>query len=322
MQPVYIQGVSSLSVDDFGGLAACDAMQNTEHRFSPSVFLDGFNPRGQIPMMKLRRLDRASRMVICTLEPLVRNRDCSDWGLYLGTFSAGSDAIEKFMTRYLKDGPLGANPMVFPNTVLNASVGNAAIYYGMHGPNSMACQNLIAGPAAIQAACHYLQFHPEQTLITGGVDVISEHQFAIWSSHEDYAKGYVIGEGCALLRLTREEGDVAITAFTQGRVDIPPHRFPNEADQLQQVIQRHWRRYGEPDRLYDFATRDPRHQAAFDVLASGIPRRSLIGEVGLGSFVGAYAVVAAHGELESGQCADVLGLGLGGDYLLTRVEKS
>ena len=59
---------------------------------------------------------------------------------------------EAFLRGLIAKGPALANPMIFPNLVLNASAGYAAIELGMRGPNFTVCRNETSGEAAVALA--------------------------------------------------------------------------------------------------------------------------------------------------------------------------
>lgn len=321
MRPVYIHQAERLSpcVED---LSACAGM-SPDHAWYPALTLSDFNPRSVIPMMKMRRMDRASRMLIWLLRGLIgEDQDCRDWGLFIGTYSAGSDAVEQFLGRYLEEGPLGANPMVFPNTVLNAAAGQAAIFYGLEGPNSTHCMNFLAGVTAVQAAYHHLQFH-DRTMLAGAVDVLAEHQMRVWQAHPDYGlDGFVMGEGAAVVKLGVAPSSVLLKGFSQGRLAAREFEFTRDLDGLSEVLVRHMDRFGPPHRVYPFGYTGRQIDAQKQIVG-GLCDATFchLGErVGLSSTLPVHGICHAASEVQTGQEFDVLAFGLGGDYLVTRVS--
>ncbi len=323
MRPIYIHGSAALTAQT--GLNGQEPPSLADgDPFFPSFALADFNPRDVIPMMKLRRMDRASRMLICVLDRLLpKDRDVTDWGLFIGTFSAGSDAVEQFLTRYFDEGPLGANPMVFPNTVLNAAAGQAAIYYGLKGPNSTQCMNFLAGAAALQAACHYLQFN-KTTLLAGAVDVLSPFQFEVWKSHPSYGvDSFLVGEGAVVLWLSRDLSAIRIEGFSQGRLPTQPYHFANADTDLDEAYKGHVAKYGVPDVAYLFGYGLSELQAQETMVnrVAQVNVRALGRAVGVSSMMPLAACHAAVESLLVNQSADVLAFGIGGDFLFTRIAR-
>lgn len=317
-EPIHIHATSAYTARE-------DRLMGDAPSANDAVRLLHFKPQTVIPPIKMRRMDRASRLLISTLKPMLADsEDHRAWGLFLGTFSAGSDAVEKFLERYLTEGPLGANPMVFPNTVQNAAAGQAAIFFGLQGPNSTSCQNFLAGLCAVHAACLILQTRRDLCLIAGAVDILADFQLRVYQSHPDYGpQGFLMGEGCALLQLSHPPSPFAITAFTQARLpDTPIHSFQFNASSLHDLIAKHVSEFGRPRRLYDFTSNrrvdSEIAQTALDPFCE--ERISLGPELGLGAFVGPYALIDATLTLNPGETADVCGFGLGGDVLILRVH--
>lgn len=308
------------------GLAGRDLPSlERDHPLYPSLCLADFNVRDVIPMMKARRMDRASQILISCLSTLLTKiEDRREFGLFVGTFSAGSDAVERFLTRYLEQGPLGANPMVFPNTVLNAAAGQAAIFFGLQGPNSTACNNFLAGLSAVQASCHHIATHPGVAILSGGLDVVSEHQLGVWRSHPDYGpEGFLIGEGCALVHLSDAPSQTMIDGFTQQRVaGVPAHALPDRAHMLREIFRSHRARFGVSSRLYLFGSGGADELADYREQLSEFSQETIhFGrEIGVSSMQPCYGLVDAYETLSAGQSADVLGLGFGGDVLIARVS--
>lgn len=281
--------------------------------------MDHFNPSTVIPMMKMRRMDRASRMLIYTMKSMI-DSDCEGWGLYVGTYSAGSDAVEQFLARYLDEGPLGANPMVFPNTVLNAAAGQAAIFYGLKGPNSTQCQNLLAGTAAVQAAFHHLQRN-DLTVIAGAVDIVAEHQLRVWRGMHGYGSEFLIGEGVGLLKLSRRPSAVQLLGFSQGRLSTPVFQLPTGGEAWSQQYSVHCEKFGRPDRVYPFSFSAEQTEVQMTAEMNDIDRIELGANRGISSSLPVQAMVHACTHLKSGESADILAFGFAGDFLVTRIKR-
>ena len=111
--------------------------------------------------------------------------------------------------------------MEFPNTVLNAPAGQAAIKHKLRGVNSTVCAGLASGLYGIHYAAEFLRFGRARVLLAGGVEelceesvrglrktgVISESGLARpFAADRD---GVVPGEGSALWMLETGESALA-----------------------------------------------------------------------------------------------------------------
>ena len=71
--------------------------------------------------------------------------------------ATGSDSIASFDWVGITDGPSLVSPLEFPNTVINAPAGQAAIKHKLRGVNSTICCGLSSGLYAIDYAAEFLR---------------------------------------------------------------------------------------------------------------------------------------------------------------------
>lgn len=317
MRPVTLLGSTAISCREIDSAASS---QQTRAGNQSAFSLETFKPHSGIPLMKLRRMDRGSRLACSAALELQETWACSkETGIYLGTYSSGSDALEEFLTRHTLEGPLGANPMVFPNTVLNAPAGHMAIQLGWQGPNSVTCQNFLAGLAAIQAACLHIHRHPEQVLVAGAVDILTPLLHQIWRSSPWLARGYEPGEGCVLFHCSTRPGAARIIAFSQGRdVQAVAHCLGQRPEFLRGALERHWLRHSQADHVWEFRPAADSFAAEFAQIYPQLPhnRHCLAGEVGFASFLAPYHL---HQARQISGSHDILALGLAGEFLVCRM---
>jgi 3-oxoacyl-[acyl-carrier-protein] synthase II len=95
-------------------------------------------------------------------------------GLVCGTVFGSVHSITGFDWSGLVDGPTYVNPMEFPNTVINAPAGQAAIKHRLRGVNSTVCAGLASGLHAIQYAADALRFGRARALLAGGVEELCD----------------------------------------------------------------------------------------------------------------------------------------------------
>jgi 3-oxoacyl-[acyl-carrier-protein] synthase II len=204
----------------FLGLAAAD--------------LGEFDPQPWLGSKGVRVLDRGARLLSVAAQMALsdaglvqRAKDESDpeLGLICGTAFGSVHSITSFDWSGLQDGPTYVSPMEFPNTVISAPAGQAAIKHGLRGANSTVCAGFASGLFAIHYATEFLRFGRAKALLAGGVEELCEESVlgfaktgALSSSgclqpFSPDRDGVAPGEGSALWMLESEE-----TALARGRV--------------------------------------------------------------------------------------------------------
>jgi 3-oxoacyl-[acyl-carrier-protein] synthase II len=195
--------------------------------------LGDFNPQPWLGNKGIRVLDRSARllavaaqMALCDSGLSLDNGEREDPGLGLvcGTAFGSLHSITSFDWSGLQDGPNYVSPMEFPNTVINAPAGQAAIKHKLRGANSTVCAGLASGLYAIHYAAEFLRFGRADALLAGGVEELCEESVEGFrktgvTSPSGRAQpfgadrdGIVPGEGSALWML-----ETADTAEARGR---------------------------------------------------------------------------------------------------------
>lgn len=166
-QQIVISGLSELP----GG--APDA----ENHFSRLPF----KTRSDLGKKGTRNMDRLTALAIGGMAGLMsdlrvdRRTPKEDIGIVLGSAQGSIDSIVRFTHETLAyERPDFVNPALFPNTVMNCAAGQAAIWYQLRGLNTtISCQET-SFLSALEYSCLQLQRGAARTLITGGVEELSE----------------------------------------------------------------------------------------------------------------------------------------------------
>ncbi|MGH7267446.1 MAG: beta-ketoacyl synthase N-terminal-like domain-containing protein, partial [Candidatus Rokuibacteriota bacterium] len=124
---------------------------------------------------EFRRLSRASQiaLVACRLalaDAAVEPGVLPGLGLVLGSHYGDFRSSEEFARGYLRRGPLGLSPVIFPHTVMNAMAAHAAIAIGAQGPMLTVNQAGIAGELAVARAAMFVATGRSPAMLAGGVD--------------------------------------------------------------------------------------------------------------------------------------------------------
>jgi 3-oxoacyl-(acyl-carrier-protein) synthase len=91
-------------------------------------------------------------------------------GLVVGTEFGDLRSTEAFANGFLRKGPLGLSPLLFPNTVMNSMAGTTSIALGLQGPLLTLNQRGIAGEAAVARAIALIVAGRAPAVIACGVD--------------------------------------------------------------------------------------------------------------------------------------------------------
>jgi 3-oxoacyl-[acyl-carrier-protein] synthase II len=183
-----------------------------------------FTPRDFISVKNLRRMDRTSLMTAASarlalsdagISVNLNNRDRI--GILLGTAFGATDVTVLFAGALLSAGPSSVNPILVPNTVMNAPAGHTSIELGFRGVNTTITHFAVSAETAIAYAVSEIRRGAADVILTGGVDILSKFYYESLTKfrglspdngqHEGARpfdvkrNGYVAGEGCGILCL-------------------------------------------------------------------------------------------------------------------------
>ncbi|MFC1875676.1 beta-ketoacyl-[acyl-carrier-protein] synthase family protein [Thermodesulfobacteriota bacterium] len=186
-----------------------------------------FKPAGFMSPMTYRRMSRISRMAVAaSIEAVHDSGLCLDRmnrervAVVMGTSYGSSSHVDGFYRSLLADGPRGAQPLLFPETVPNAPASHISIYHNIQGPNATFCQNEISAETGMAYARSLLDGNIVDAVLVGGAEELSEILFGCYDAvgglnkirvNEDEdiqpkpGGGLILGEGAAVLILERKE---------------------------------------------------------------------------------------------------------------------
>jgi len=207
-------GIKKITSFDTGGL-----------RSNIAACVDDFDPRGFLPSRIFRRMSRISQMaVVSSLEAIedsgidLKTTNKDNMAVIMGTAYGSSASVEAFYTSFLAEGPRGAQPFFFPETVPNAPASHIAMFHGITGPNTTFCQNGISAENAILYARTLLLTNQADVVLVGGADELTQILYTCYNVFHNRAKvkdgepanpifggGLVLGEGAGMLVMERRE---------------------------------------------------------------------------------------------------------------------
>ena len=141
-----------------------------------------------IKPVNLRRMDRIGKVVVSSVRLAIddsgldlKQEDSDRVGISIGTGLGSSDTVDQFFRSLLKDGPLGAAPMLFQTAVPNAITSHCAIEYGIKGINITFSHKESSTEMAMTFAYHLLKEGKADVIFAGGGDELSEPLYHVYS---------------------------------------------------------------------------------------------------------------------------------------------
>lgn len=209
------------------GIEEITTFDTSPFRSNIAALVRDFNPRQFMPSGTYRRMSRVSRMAVASSIEAVEdsglildNMDRERIAVVMGTSYGSSSHVEDFYVSLLREGPRGAQPFLFPETVPNAPASHIAMFHGITGPNCTFCQNEISSENAILYAQNLLSQDMADVALVGGADELSAMQYSCYDAlgvlnkikvkHGEPPKpkfggGLVLGEGAGILIMERRD---------------------------------------------------------------------------------------------------------------------
>lgn len=136
-------------------------------------------PAAALPLTEeARRWSRLSHMTVVACRyaaaeaGLLGTEAMHTMGLVVGTEFGDLRSTEAFGLGFLRKGPVGLSPLLFPNTVMNAMAGTVSVALGIKGPMLTLNQTGIAGEVAVARAIALIQAERAPAVLACGVDEI------------------------------------------------------------------------------------------------------------------------------------------------------
>jgi act minimal PKS ketosynthase (KS/KS alpha) len=254
--PLGVGGSDTVSEALARGVPAVGPMAGVETADGPSrLAAVAADVSGHLSSEETRRLARASQfaVVACRLalaDAGVEAGALAGLGLVLGSHYGDFRSSEEFALGYLRRGPLGLSPVVFPNTVMNAMAAQAAIAVGAQGPMLTLNQAGAAGEVAVGRGAALIAARRAPAVLAGGVDELSPilyrelSRLGLTSPRDGRAEGCwpfdrrangsVLGEGATVVLLEDEAAArgrgarpyAVLAGAAWGNLPAPAHGVP------------------------------------------------------------------------------------------------
>jgi 3-oxoacyl-[acyl-carrier-protein] synthase II len=249
-----------------GEIKSFDTKDFTSHL---GAEVTNFSPRDFISVKNLRRMDKISPMAVAAARLALENAkiqinaDNRDRiGIILGTAFGATDVTVQFSENLLAQGPAAVNPILVPNTVMNAPAGHTSIELGFRGVNTTVTHYAVSAEIAIAYAAAEIRRGTADFILAGGVDILSKFYYesltrfhALSSAGADQEgsrpfdqtrNGFVAGEGCGIVCLeslesARQRGSdyyCEIKGFGLGSSICSSTQWPRESVGIEKAVTR------------------------------------------------------------------------------------
>lgn len=124
-----------------------------------------------------RRLSRICRLALAACVLAVRDAGVAGGprlGIVVGTEYGDFTSSRDFTQGFLRRGPAGLSPLIFPNTVMNTMASIAAIAVGAKAPSVTVNQATLAGDLAVARGARMIADDRADAVVAGGVDELFE----------------------------------------------------------------------------------------------------------------------------------------------------
>ena len=239
MKEIHITGIGIVSSIGVGkaafwegcrgahpGIKSTEGFLKEKHGSPLAGWVADFDPRRNLPPALYRRMSRMSRMAVSAGVEAVQDSgldltaiDRDRVAIVAGTAHGASSSIEAFFTSLMAEGPRGAQPFHFPETVPNAPAGNLAMVLEVTGPNTTFGQNDISAESALLYARQLLLDNRADAAVVCGFDELNDMFFncfdalgvlnpgrwvnGAWLPRP--GSGIVLGEGAGAVVLERRD---------------------------------------------------------------------------------------------------------------------
>jgi 3-oxoacyl-[acyl-carrier-protein] synthase II len=228
-----------------------------------------FNPRDFISVKNMRRMDKISLMTAASARIALddagfqiteANRDRV--GIVFGTAFGATDITAQFLGTLFTGGPASVNPILVPNTVMNAAAGHTSIELGFRGVNTTVTHFAVSAENAIAYAVAEIRRGTADFIFAGGADILSEFYYkSLTKFHalspqnggietcrpfDKERNGVIAGEGCGIICLESLQSAIArgrnpyceIKGAGMGSSPTKPIEWPQNSNGIKRTFSR------------------------------------------------------------------------------------
>jgi 3-oxoacyl-[acyl-carrier-protein] synthase II len=175
LRPVVITGVGVVTGSVVGGGDSLRRFLATAGTGPSGSVIDAVTLGALLDGADARRTSRVSQLALAAtrlaladarLDPAVTT------GFMLGTEHGDLHSTIEFADGYLRSGPAGLSPLLFPNTVMNTMAAATTIAVGAQGPSLTLNVRTVGGELAVARAARTIASGRLDVALAGGVDAL------------------------------------------------------------------------------------------------------------------------------------------------------
>lgn len=220
MDRLAVTGIGVVSAVAFGRTDYETAVRNAGHN-GPARTVDGFALEDHLPgAHAFRRTARATRFTLAAVAMALSDAGIrsdpaggEEAGLIVGVTHGALEYSARFHRGLLTEGPIGASPLHFSESVLNAPAGNAAIAFGIRGPVHTLIGEETVGTESVALASLLLRTGSLSWCLVAGAEERSDLVDAAYRRMHRAMGGH---PGAWESRPTTGEGGVALVLEREG----------------------------------------------------------------------------------------------------------
>ncbi len=205
--------------DGRGGLVDVEGAFDGDLPVAKACALVGFHAKEFLGRKGTAFLDRSTalglvgcHLALADTDLVIDDANRDRVGIVLGTTAGSLKATSDYSRETLvQKKPYQVNPVLFPNTVMNAAAGQSAIWHKLKGVNATVAGGQLAGLNALRYARNLVRRDYVDGALVGAVEEFSPH--TAWGTHNLHQQLGVqvpVGEGSAVFVV--ENPDVAKAA--------------------------------------------------------------------------------------------------------------
>lgn len=302
---MYINGIGIISGQAF---QPREGQVNFHSNFQGKVLCTEPDYSGLIPPMQLRRMSKVVRIGIAAAKSALSDAGLSSTDVItLGTAYGCLADTEVFLGKLLQQDEQMLTPTAFIQSTHNTVSGQIALLLGCHGHNFTFVHRGHSWESALQEAWMMSRENPDQHILCGGIDELTEHSrqiMARFGTHKEATasfsqpgKGCLPGEGAHLFSVSGKSGE-----HTYAQV-AGLHLCGDGADpaaELEYFLQQQSINTRSIQQIYDGRNGDERYDAGINAIFScfthqaQIPYKQFCGEY---PTAGAFGMALAASEL-------------------------
>lgn len=206
-----------------------------------------FKPEDILGPKGLRLLDRATRLALCASALALKDAGLSPEGegakigVSLGSTAGSLESRASYYSILYREGRVGLNPALFPNTVVNSPASQVAIRFGLTACNATLSSGTASSLHALDYAAEAIRHGRARAMLAGGFEELGEflflsfHQAGCLSGearpYDRRRDGVVPGEGAAVLVLEELE-----SARARGAKILAEYRGGGSSSELDEAV--------------------------------------------------------------------------------------